>query len=73
MYLNCLFEINLQFVYSLNLEAPIEGICGYDIHPIPHVFLAFSFSKQMALFRSDQTNEKFLNKKNTRICMNIFF
>jgi len=27
----------------LNLEAPIERICGYDIHPIPHVFEPFYF------------------------------
>jgi transketolase C-terminal domain/subunit len=38
-----------------------------DIHPISYVFELFLFSKQMALFRSDQMNEKFLNKKNTRI------
>ena len=27
----------------LNLEAPIERVCGYDIHPIPHVFEPFYF------------------------------
>lgn len=25
----------------LNLEAPIERVCGYDIPPIPHVYEAF--------------------------------
>lgn len=27
----------------LNLEAPVERVCGYDIHPIPHVFEPFYF------------------------------
>ncbi|CAF0927902.1 unnamed protein product [Didymodactylos carnosus] len=34
----------------LNLEAPIERICGYDVHPIPHTYETFYIPSKWKCF-----------------------